>query len=342
MTKRRVVEGADYVVVGGPKAGGFRAYESVVVDMGAAFRSLVSDGTPAELTPQIAVNGRFWPAMFDQLSGAKYVVFCFDDGRRIPEARRHFYAKKRYAPSNREPRSWERMCPRDNRLYRIDEYPIEDDEVALIEADKPLPGTWSSVYNNSKGKRKIFEVVADVIEAKVRRGGKGVNRDTVYIFDRPDGSRTRWPAVGESPPMFWYGEGDCKAIMWGLYLESQADVSSVLLWSIDWDVVLSSMLYQHEKEWTVYISRVFSGEDTKDDGTFLFDRDVIELTAAKAERSFGTSVIESAEVVQMMQLQAMLPATCRRYELVFLSIGFGGGTDYTDGLSRFGFSENEL
>ena len=342
MTKRRVVDGANFVCVGGPRGGRFHEYEAVVIDMGAAFRNLVSDGCPAELTPQFAVNARLWPAMCGHLDGAKYVVFCFDDGHRIPEARRRFYAKKRYAPSTRLARAWERLCPADNRLYKLDEYPIEDDAVGLIEPDKPLPGTWSSVYNNSKGKRRVFEVVADVIEAKVRRGGKGVNRETTYIFDRPDGTRTRYPAVGEDPPMFWYGEGDCKAIMWGLFLESLDDVGSVLLWSIDWDVVLASMLFRHEKRWGVFISRLFCGEDSKDRGTFPFDRDAVELTTAKAERSFGEAKIESAEVVQMMQMQAMIPATCRRYELVFLSIGFGGGTDYTDGLSQFGYVENAL
>lgn len=150
--------------------------------------------------------------MMNHLTNAKYVVFCFDDSSLIPEARKRFYKSKRYAPSTKPPRAWERRHPVDGRNYSVDEYPIDDSMVRHIQPDEPLPGTWSSVYNNSLGKKRVFNVIADIIEERIRRGGKGVNPDTIYILDRSDGSRTRYPAVGESPPEFTYGEGDCKTI----------------------------------------------------------------------------------------------------------------------------------
>lgn len=62
----------------------------------------------------------------------------------------------------------------------------------------------------------------------------------------------------------------------------------------------------------------------------------------QGDRLYGAGVQESAEIVQIHTFQESVPDRCRRYELIFLGVAFGDGTDYTDGLSRFGYTESNL
>ena len=112
-----------------------------------------------------------------------------------------------------------------------------------------------------------------------------------------------------------YGEGDLKALRWILHLVRDGRLG--MLVTIDWDLPLSMSLFDAPVH--VLIGRVFV--DKSDSGTepFRFDANAVELTRAKASKTFSGSFVPAFEMVRIPDLVAKYPSYDVRLWYVSLS-----------------------
>lgn len=142
------------------------------VDVNAAFRSWfpynpthIVGNVETPWSPEKMVDQVLLPRLFSGFNRAntslRFVALCFDDSSRIPEARLRFYATRRYAAVAEDAKPPAGCVRHGERFYRAADVPISDEDAAAITTTH-LPRSWSAVLNSGAGKKRLFEVIADV------------------------------------------------------------------------------------------------------------------------------------------------------------------------------------
>jgi hypothetical protein len=307
----------------------WKKYKHIVVDTNAMGRSCgIESKSPLECVRTI-----FWPSFYEHAK-PETITFCFDNYGMESEMRKDFRFRDRERPSDRAPKPGEYKCPISGVIYPWKERPIEDSYVDLIEYDRPLPAPWARIWNNRKGKIRLWDCFAEAIK-RVVRDGKRTNAKTEYIIHDCHGKVWTYPegipgAEADMDPPSSYGEGDLKAIIWSLYYARFSD--RVLLVTIDWDMPL--MLAVHAAPIDVKISDVYVSVSEKE--PFEFDPDRVKMTAKGAGDVFGSRSIRAAEIIDVMSIMDGVSYD-RRLMFLMAAIGFGG-VDYNDGLAPFGYT----
>lgn len=114
--------------------------ESVVVDMNAIFRHMISPNGTCTMTPAIATYV-FFKQYINSCPNSKVVVFCFDSPSLVPEERGVFHQTVRYQKADRAANPGE-VIASDGRIYKEEFRPIEDDQIALLTAEHIPGGLW--------------------------------------------------------------------------------------------------------------------------------------------------------------------------------------------------------
>jgi hypothetical protein len=346
--KRNSVPGASMIYPRGKRHAQMHAYKAVVIDVNAWYRAAVPKTLPQDTSPLEATARIFWTSIFTYADAAghshqtmpnlEYVTFCFDDGAKLPEMRHIFHAEKRYAPDDRCPRADERKCPKDGKIYKRDEYPIDDELIDEITMTS-LPAKWACVWNNNKGKNKLWSVIIECIK-HIIHAAQRTHPGAVYIIDENHGDRWVHPVIDADNPNLvengmaplWYGEADLKALHWSLYYEG-CGLSKVFFITNDWDSVLTSLI--HDAAIDILIATPHTRVD-EPGSPFLYDASRVAARSPKLEWNGRSD--RSFEIIHMDVLLKRYPSMERRYEILMV-LFCNGGVDYCDGLSKFGYSE---
>lgn len=207
-------------------------YDVVSFDMCAAFRKSVSP--VASITPREATR-IFLSTYRWVIAGASVVIIVFDRPSQITEMRHQHYLRNSAAhdPKHAGKPGWV-LSDVDGLAYKAEEAPPEDSVADLITPDH-LPTSYLRLYNNSKCKAALWDVLIEVLREEVNPRG------AQWVIVGQDAAVTTLPYAPElvfNPTT--YGEGDISSVLIADELRAVHGLSTVLVVTNDIDIRMIS------------------------------------------------------------------------------------------------------
>lgn len=279
--------------------------DGVVYDMNAIGRSHFN--YDASVSPFEAVL-RFWKYQIATHPAAVF-GFHFDSAHLIPPERQAFLQSIRYKPVERD--VFPEEIKIDGRIYRRGQEPATRDEVKAMSRDS-IPVSYQRMWASRAGKAKLWAIIAELLQ---EFAFKLTAKNTTYIIEPPSGGRFSVP--GTRTQEHNWGEADQKAV--ALANELSEKGLSVTVCTIDWDMIIAGLCCFNDKV-AVRIARLYREKET---GNVFFS----------AKAAAGKQVDRVYEYVY----PAKIGSPSQAWWLLAL-----GGVDYCKGLTRFGFSGNQI
>jgi len=279
--------------------------DAVVYDMNAIGRSHFN--YDASVSPFEAVL-RFWKYQIATHPAAVF-GFHFDSAHLIPPERQAFLQSIRYKPTERD--VFPEEIKIDGRIYRRGQEPATGEEVKAMSRDS-IPVSYQRMWASRAGKAKLWRIIAELLQEFAFRL---TAKNTSYIIEPPSGGRFCIP--GTKSHVHNWGEADQKAV--ALANELSGNGLSVTVCTIDWDMIIAGLCCFTDKVF-VRIARLYKERETNN-----------VFFSAKA--ASGKQVDRVFEYV----CPAKIGNPSQAWWLLAL-----GGVDYCKGLTRFGFSGNQI
>ena len=280
--------------------------DAVVYDMNAIGRSHFN--YDAAVSPLEAVV-RFWKYQIAEQVDTKVFAFHFDSSHLIPEERQRFLESIRYKTVERD--VFPEEVKIDGRIYRKGQEPATTAEVKSMNRDF-MPVSYARVWSSRAGKAKLWGIIAELLQEFAETL---TAKNTCYIIEPPQGGRITIPNAPSSTSN--WGEADQKAV--ALTRELTAQGLSVAVCTIDWDMIIAGVCV-FPKNVHVKIARLYQDKETK----------AVYYSATGAKGKLTERVYEY-----------VYPAKIGPPSVAWWLLAIGG-VDYCKGLTRFGFSANEI
>lgn len=261
-----------------------------------------TSGYGTDMTPRKAID-IFVSRHVKQYPNLKFVGFFTDDAKRIPSERQDYLKNVRYA--------------------KPPKFQCADEDVEYINADC-LPCDWNSLYNNRKAKAKLFDIMCDLLKTKLAN----LDRPVDYMVDDPNSVVHASDSAPITEHNHNFGEADLKVTEAALNLAKQWPDSKIVIKTIDWDCVLTGMCLFPPNIW-VQFKNVYKRSNGE-----------ITATLKTVTDKNGKKIKEKGEKVPELVHPNSIRGTCPFSKVFILMVG--SKLDYSNGLSRFGFTESKV
>ena len=285
-----------------------RPIHTVLKDVGVVIGDLnamlrsETSGYGSDMTPRKAID-IFVSRHVKQYPNLRFAGFFTDDAKLIPTERQDYLKNVRYA--------------------KPPKFQCADEDIEYIDADC-LPCDWNSLYNNRKAKSKLFDIMCDLLKKKLAN----LDRPVDYMVDDPNSVVHASDTAPMSEHNHNFGEADLKVTEAALKLAKRWPDSKIVIKTIDWDCVLTGICLFPPNIW-VQFKNVYKRTNGE-----------ITATLKMITDSKGNKVKEKAEKVPELVHPNSIRGSCPFSKVFILMVG--SKLDYSNGLSRFGFTESKV